>query len=193
MVDPDADNATTESLLEKLRERARVCQSCVDANMRVWIGRLSDPAVRRKALKALGATLAALPIASSGCERKHLLGQESRKTRTRGAALSATELAKRAYQKSVTRMAYSWWASPRMWTPSATSASHAGRWCAMILVATSSHGLRRGANGATACSTEWGEGEGARRGALRAGRVRAASVGGHGTSRCACCARTACP
>ena len=68
-----------------------------------WIQRLSDPdvQVRRKAHRCLTSLVPCLPVSAVRCEKKHLLGQETRAQKRRGKALSCKVLSKVTYSKSV--------------------------------------------------------------------------------------------
>ena len=71
----------------------------MDTCSQIWLGRLSlNPLAAANALKA---QLLATPISSIAVEKKHLHGQESRKVRSRGLAITADELPRRTYQKTI--------------------------------------------------------------------------------------------
>ena len=85
------------------------CRHCSDENFsRVWAKRLMHPSarIRRLARVSLRTVLALLPLASVRAERKHLMGQESRKAKSRGAAPGAQELLERTYAKSLSLKHY---------------------------------------------------------------------------------------
>jgi hypothetical protein len=96
--------ASRRELVEGLRRAQVVCSKCVDAAFTgPWIDRLlSDSAVvAERAVGCLEVQVAATPVSSVRVEKKHLLGQEMRTPKSRGAALSASELCMRTYEKAV--------------------------------------------------------------------------------------------
>jgi hypothetical protein len=99
------EDAATE-ICNELRRKRETCNGCIDDFTGVWLDRLSDASapLRKRARLSLQCKLAVTPMSSVAVERKHLLGQECRRPRSRGVALSAGELARRTYQKSASLM-----------------------------------------------------------------------------------------
>ena len=102
---PNIANASKQDLIGQLQRKLLVCDNCVDSFTQRWLNRLSDASgsVRARAMSALDMQVASTPVSSVRVEKKHLLGQETRKARTRGPAPSAEELGKRSYERSVTQ------------------------------------------------------------------------------------------
>lgn len=105
------DDALIDALIrhhaQPLDARQNTCNHCIDPYFtKPWLRRLLDPraAVRRLAHTCLCDLLAAMPVCSAKCERKHLLGQEAR-PRKRGRALQAGTLEKVTYSKAVDQAA----------------------------------------------------------------------------------------
>ena len=91
--------------VEPLANQAEACQGCADlAFGKPWVGRLLDPrgSVARRAHSCLLDMLACMPVSSASCERKHLLGQETKGgPKRRGRALACSTLSQVTYTKSV--------------------------------------------------------------------------------------------
>jgi len=98
---PVVDAASVRELVDGLRRSMIACSKRVDRSFSsVWLDRLSSSEFERAA-RCLNLQVAATLVCIVRAEKKHLLGQEMRKARSRGAALSATELGKRTYEKSI--------------------------------------------------------------------------------------------
>jgi hypothetical protein len=98
------DSGRVGLLAGGIRRRSEACSGCVDPFFaRPWADRLLDhrPAVARKAHGCLQDVLSCLLVSSARCERKHLLGQETKGARRRGRALQCKTLSKVTYAKSV--------------------------------------------------------------------------------------------
>ena len=84
-----------------MRRSMIACSRCVDRSFAgAWLDRLSSSEFER-AVRCLNLQVAATLVCFVRAEKKHLLGQEMRKARSRGAALIATESGKRTYEKAV--------------------------------------------------------------------------------------------
>ena len=96
----DEDSRLLTRPLQEANER---CAGCTDSFTRIWSKRLldDDSHTRARARHCLRIILASLFPSSLTAEMKHLLGQESRKARSRGRAVSCVELSLRTYQKEV--------------------------------------------------------------------------------------------
>jgi len=94
------DRFTSE--LAALVEKRTKCRECIDMLTDSWLDRclapLESATCARGDLRFIGATVF---VATTACEMKHMLGQEVRKPKSRGAASKPIELGKRSYQKSV--------------------------------------------------------------------------------------------
>ena len=97
--DPIANEGSRQAAIDQLSGLGRTCNKCLDQFTSLWLDRLGRDLPR--AVDCLDLHVASMLICSVRVEKKHLLGQELRKRRSRGAAPSAMEVAKRTYQKSV--------------------------------------------------------------------------------------------
>ena len=90
-----------DGVVDGVRRSMIACSKCVDRSfIGAWLDRLSSSEFER-AVRCLNLQVAATLVCSVRAEKKHLLGQEMRKARSRGAALTATELGKRTCEKAV--------------------------------------------------------------------------------------------
>lgn len=100
--DPALQDEDLTERVTRLRHLKLQCPQCIDSFTSVWLDRLlAERPIASKARAALALIVAATPVTSVRVEKKHLLGQELRKVRSRGRAPTATELSKRTYVKSV--------------------------------------------------------------------------------------------
>ena len=97
--DPSLGPSEGQRRLSELVASRRACGSCIDEFTSVWTDRLL--AQPKRAQACLDMLAAATPVCSAKVERKHLLGQEQRKARSRGLAPSATKLGKTSYLRGV--------------------------------------------------------------------------------------------
>jgi len=98
------DACLAREVCEPILRSMQTCPDCVDPCFSVpWVRRLHDPrdAVARKAHMALSDIMSAAPVCSARCERKHLLGQDTRTPKRRGRALKIASLSKVTHCKSV--------------------------------------------------------------------------------------------
>ena len=102
-VDPAASETNRVAVKDSLQRKSIACSECVDSNTVRWLHRLSQQPSRARASLIL--QLASSPVSSIRVEKKHLLGQESRKVRSRGKALGPSELMLRSYQTIVAKSA----------------------------------------------------------------------------------------
>lgn len=98
------DSALVKHIVDPLLELVRTCDRCRDVYFAwPWLRRLSDDDVqiRSKAHRCLTSVVPTLPVSAIRCEKKHLLGQETRAQKRRGKALACKTLMKVTYAKSV--------------------------------------------------------------------------------------------
>ena len=90
-----------QGIARRLQNQCTLCISCVDPHYtQVWVARLLDPLLAKRAHRAMGDQLAILSPTTIPCERKHLIGQETRPGK-RGLAPDPTTLGKITYRASV--------------------------------------------------------------------------------------------
>ena len=104
--DSGLSSAGRRELVEGLVAQGMECDKCIDPFTQAWLERLSSgsEAIRSKAVASLELHLAATSVCSVRVEKKHLLGQEVRKAKTRGPAPTAMELSKRSYEREVSQV-----------------------------------------------------------------------------------------
>ena len=93
-------------IADKILQARRACDKCVDrAFAYVWAYRLKcmGAAMSRRAHTHLCDVLAVLRVTSSNVERKHLIGQEELKPKTRGAGPKCSQVGIRVFRHSVRR------------------------------------------------------------------------------------------
>ena len=90
-----------QPMLEGLKRRSEQCQDCVCMFTKTWMSRLMTDDSACEALTSCRDLVATLPVITSKCERKHLLGQDCKPGRRRGRALHPRKLSQRSYAKSV--------------------------------------------------------------------------------------------
>ena len=96
------------SAAEALRAEVEHCGDCVDPGFtKVWLSRLlsADLHTAKKAQRCLTQMLPCLPVCAAKCERKHLLGQQTRQVKKRGKGFLAQTVSKITYVKSVKKAA----------------------------------------------------------------------------------------
>ena len=97
---PDLPAANVTFMVETMIQDEARCKKCFDRLFTsVWLSRLQQRTAEARG--ALQAFVALLPAANIPVEKKHLYGQESRKPKSRGRAVTPFELGLRSYQKSV--------------------------------------------------------------------------------------------
>jgi len=80
-------------VLDTLEEARIRCRRCVDRSFtQIWLRRFRNQALYLRARRSLRIHVAATPPSSVSVEKKHLLGQENKKLKARGRALTAMEL-----------------------------------------------------------------------------------------------------
>ena len=98
------DDALIRHIVAPLLVQMQTCPRCKDLYFAwPWLQRLchDDVEIRRKAHRCLLSVVPTLPVTAVKCEKKHLLGQETRAQKRRGRALACTTLMKVTYAKSV--------------------------------------------------------------------------------------------
>lgn len=106
--DANANLDVIRTCLAELIDSAKSCRNRADAHFtRIWLHRLwsDNPRIYKRAIRSIRMVLSILRVNSSKCERKHLLGQETRRMNGRGKALQCMTLSKVTYLKGVVRSA----------------------------------------------------------------------------------------
>ncbi|CAK0897756.1 unnamed protein product, partial [Prorocentrum cordatum] len=88
-----------DRIVAPLREKKARCEKCLDPFTDVWLSRLCDEECRLKAQEALRLQIASTPVSSVAVEKKHLLGQEIRKPKSRGRAVQGAQLVRQTHHK----------------------------------------------------------------------------------------------
>ena len=101
VADPGLADESLSGVVADIAERRRSCEKCVCSFASVWVDRLTNEKTKRRAVGAMQSFVATTYAMSTVVERKHLLGQEQAKTRSRGKRLRAEELSLRSYVESV--------------------------------------------------------------------------------------------
>ena len=93
--------AAVQRVVEPLVQRGQICGSCIDPFTRIWAPRLlhHSDAIARRAHDVIRNKTASIPVSAGPAERKHLIGQESKATKSRGRARKAKTLSKFSYVK----------------------------------------------------------------------------------------------
>lgn len=98
------DSALVKHIVDPLLALMRTCDRCKDVYFaEPWLRRLSDDdeRIRSKAHRCLTSVVPTLAVSAVRCEKKHLLGSETRAQKRRGKALACKTLMKVTYSKSV--------------------------------------------------------------------------------------------
>ena len=98
------DDTLIKHIVDPLLAQMQTCPRCKDLFFAwPWLQRLShgDVEIRRKAYRCLMSVVPTLPVSAVKCEKKHLLGQETRAQKRRGKALACKTLMKVTFAKSV--------------------------------------------------------------------------------------------